>query len=538
MLGLAGWFLLTVLLAGPAQAHAALLSTDPAEGDVLDASPEAITLTFNEPVTPRAESTSLLDAEGTPVDIEVTASGSEVLVTPDGTLEDGSYIVSWRVISADDHPIAGGFTFSVGEPSENIIDLGDAMATDRLVELTLRIADAVRYATLLGTAGLLFFAAVTVPRQAWRLSKLPARMTRLLRWGLIGLAVSSIAALILDALWSRGESLSGLARVTDWAGSISTSGLLASSLGLLGVGAGWFFWRRALLAPLVVALIVATGASALTGHTRTYGQPFLTVTADIVHLATAAVWIGGIIGLIVVLMTLRPAEGTLAAQTVARFSSMAIVSVAALVATGAVLVWQIPGFSLPWPDLLYDRLLLAKGALVAVALAAAAFNRFVLVPRLEQASHRGTALVRLRRTLALEAVTLVAVVAVTAVLVSQVPRDTTGAEASISSQTVSETFDGGEATVVVTPGTVGVNALEITLVDDAGEPLEPEDDPTVELLLEEFEIGPLAQTVTPTGPGRYAVTSDIGLEGTWTIQLAVRVDRFSEPVLRMEVDLS
>ena len=142
-LGLVGWLLLAVFLATPAQAHAALLSTDPGEGDILDSSPAALTLTFNEPVSPRADSTSLLDAAGTPVEIEVAASGNDVTLTPADVLDDGTYIVSWRVISADSHPIAGGFTFSVGEPSDTVIDLSDTLGNDRLVELTLRSADAV-----------------------------------------------------------------------------------------------------------------------------------------------------------------------------------------------------------------------------------------------------------------------------------------------------------------------------------------------------------------------------------------------------------
>ena len=32
-------------------------------------------------------------------------------------LKDGTYVVAWRVTSADSHPVSGAFSFSIGQPS-------------------------------------------------------------------------------------------------------------------------------------------------------------------------------------------------------------------------------------------------------------------------------------------------------------------------------------------------------------------------------------------------------------------------------------
>lgn len=522
VLGFVAWVIGSVLFAAPATAHASLVETDPADGAVVDTAPAVITLTFNEPVSPNVESTTLLDAEGDPVDIDVQGSGADVRLTTSETLADGTFIVNWRVISSDDHPISGGFTFSVGEPSDTVIEVEQNEDGAGTVELALRTTNAAHYMALLGTAGLIFFTASVVPRQAWRRRVLRERFERLVLGGFVGLAVTGAVGIVLETLWT---------------GAIPSAGVQATGLGIAGIAAAWWCHGRGRRAAMVVALIVAVGAPALSGHTRTYGQPVVTVASDVLHLVTAAIWVGGITGLLLVLATLPTADGDLAGRTVSRFSAIALGTVVTLAVTGLVMAWQIPDLTLAWPDLLYERLLVVKVAIVAFAVGAAAWNRFVLVPRLEQAAHRTDALFRIHRTLTIEAVALVVVLAVTSVLVAQVPRDMNAAEAP-TSQSVSETFDGGEVTVDLTPGTLGVNALEVTVTDDRQEPLELEEPPAIDLLLEEYDIGPLEQTVTEVAPGRYAVTTEIALEGTWTIQAALRLDRFTEPVLRMEMDLS
>src|SRR5690606_27034000 len=122
VVGAAAAVLLAILASGPAAAHAVLVGTDPQDGTVLDAPPDALTITFIEPVQAVAGGTTVLAADGSPVDVDVAAVDDALVVTPAATLDDGTYVVSWRVVSLDTHPVAGAFTFSVGAPSATSVE--------------------------------------------------------------------------------------------------------------------------------------------------------------------------------------------------------------------------------------------------------------------------------------------------------------------------------------------------------------------------------------------------------------------------------
>ena len=114
LLGLATFLLGGLVLgAGPASAHAALIGTDPEDGGTLSTAPTSITFTFNENVSRRAQvavaapdGTQLKVADLTAVDNTVTAQ------VPDAD-QRGTYSASYRVISADGHPVTGTVTYDV-----------------------------------------------------------------------------------------------------------------------------------------------------------------------------------------------------------------------------------------------------------------------------------------------------------------------------------------------------------------------------------------------------------------------------------------
>ncbi|MGC2774310.1 MAG: copper resistance CopC family protein, partial [Bradyrhizobium sp.] len=109
---------LVVVLTASAVAHAVLLSAEPADGSVLATVPPAVTLRFNEAVGIGA--LTLVDALGRKRDdVRFDAAEATVVVTLPSDLPRGSQLVSYRVISADGHPVAGAVTFAVGAPSTN-----------------------------------------------------------------------------------------------------------------------------------------------------------------------------------------------------------------------------------------------------------------------------------------------------------------------------------------------------------------------------------------------------------------------------------
>src|SRR3954463_12618479 len=112
---LAAWVVGGVAAAVPAAAHATLVSTDPAEGARLESMPAQVTLEFSEGVSLGAGYARVLGSDGARVDTGTASVSGRVLTIPvRAGLPDDGYLVSYRVISADAHPISGAYSFVVG----------------------------------------------------------------------------------------------------------------------------------------------------------------------------------------------------------------------------------------------------------------------------------------------------------------------------------------------------------------------------------------------------------------------------------------
>jgi copper transport protein len=105
----------------PAGAHALLSESDPAAGASLDQAPRRVVLTFTERPEPGLSSIQVLDTAGGQIQ---QGEGAPVEGAPLqfavglGDLTEGTYTVSWRVVSKDDgHVTAGAFAFGVGVPA-------------------------------------------------------------------------------------------------------------------------------------------------------------------------------------------------------------------------------------------------------------------------------------------------------------------------------------------------------------------------------------------------------------------------------------
>ena len=200
--------LLVLLPAGPAAAHATLVSSDPAEGEVLEETPDVVTFTFDEPVSLTAGSVQVFDAAGEAV--ESDASSRDTVVTTDlpDQLSDGSYVVVWRVVSADGHPIAGSLTFAIGEPSAVVAapQLPDADPDD--VRRVLSVLQGLAY---LG----LFLAAGVVVCRTWvlrglRLSDVVVDRLSRVAWSGYGvLVVAGGFAIPVSGAYQQGLGLGG-----------------------------------------------------------------------------------------------------------------------------------------------------------------------------------------------------------------------------------------------------------------------------------------------------------------------------------------
>jgi copper transport protein len=357
----------------PAWAHASLVRADPADGAVVAQPPAMLTLTFNEPVSPLIM--RLIGPSGEVVTPEVKAENATVTLTPPQPLRPGSHVLSWRVISADGHPVGGSVLFSVGAPSANARGVG-AVETDRGVAVAIWAAKLALYLGLfVGVGGAAFVALFARKRP------LPGRSESWIAATMVCGLLAAVLSVGLQGLDALALPLPELRQLEVWRTGLDTSygttALIAAAAFLLGLavvrGSRQPFGR--LLAALALAGVgVALAAS---GHAGTAAPRLLSRPSVFLHGVCVAFWIGALLPLLAVV---RAGRGT---AELARFSRAIPFALAALAATGVVLAWiQLDHVDALWTTR-YGQVLSGKLALVAALLGLAAANRYVLVPRFE-----------------------------------------------------------------------------------------------------------------------------------------------------------
>ncbi|WDT56443.1 copper resistance protein CopC [Streptomyces sp. G7(2002)] len=400
-LALAGTLIGALGGAAPASAHAALTGSTPAQGSVVDRAPEQVTLTFSEGVAMGDDSIRVLDPQGKRVDDKKLRNLSSDHVVKYGAglppgLRDGTYTVAWQAVSADSHPVAGAFTFSVGAPSKTTAPVAQQEAGGGLVGALYGIARYLAYAGFVLLVGGAAFVVACRPAAA-----LVRSVQRLVVYGWALLAGTTVAMLLLRSPYTGSGNLAdvfdlgGLQQVLitkPGAALISRLLLLAAAALFVAVLFGAYARahepagadadsegqarrRKDLTFGLGFGgVIVATGLAAtwaMAEHASTGLQPTVAMPVDVLHLLAVAAWLGGLAALVVSLYWGPPVERT----AVRRFSRLAFGSVVVLVATGLYQSWRQVGTWQALTDTTYGRLLLVKVALVVVLVGIAWMSR-------------------------------------------------------------------------------------------------------------------------------------------------------------------
>ena len=404
-------------LPGAAGAHATLKGSTPGFGERLQSAPAAVVLRFDQGVKGQASSIEVRSARGRLVSGTARRAGDvRVLTVPLRSLARGGYTVRWRALSGDGHVIAGVFTFGV-RAAAPAPDQAFGAAGPDAADHAVRWAYFVSLALLLGGMG--FRLAVVGSRAGAALER---RFYAVVGIGAVATLETGILAFLLkaeDALQLPfGRLLYGdLSPMAN--GTRFGAAFIVMTLGFALVSAliflAWLSDRPVLLWPaFLLGLGFASGLS-LSGHAGSGSWP--SQLADWVHLCAACLWLGGLVQLVLVVW---PAAPGLRREAFLRFSRVATVLVALLVAAGVYLsVVRLPAVDDLWTTG-YGRVLLFKLALVGVALLWGAFHHFVVRPALEGPGSDGV-LSRLPRSLAGESAVGMAVLLVAAVLVDSKP---------------------------------------------------------------------------------------------------------------------
>jgi copper transport protein len=298
------------------------------------------------------------------------------------------------------------------------------------------------------------------------------------------------------------------------------------------------------LAALAVPLTALSALPALGGHASVQSPVALLTPANILHVIAMSAWLGGIA---VLVLALRAATGKLGeadrtrllAAVVARFSTLAGVAIAVLLASGIVQgvveVRTVPNLV----ETAFGRAVLVKLVLFAGIVALGWINRRRLVPALDRAARGGDppghAGLLLRRTLRAELLLGVAALAATGALAGYAPSVAEG------QGPVSTSADIGPARIDVTvdPARVGPNEMHVYLFDRR---TGAQWDETLELTataeMPERGIEPIELEATKAGPGHFLISgATFGVKGDWTVEIASRVSDFDEFRTKVEVPI-
>jgi copper transport protein len=381
-----------------AAAHAVLISSIPAQGERLLLTPQVLSLRFSEAVT-KVDAT-LVSREGVQQKLKTVVSGGDVSAElPGSPLADGAYAFTWRIVSEDGHPVSASVVFSIGEGS-NSTDFNAAMTNAGWIAAATWGAKFVFYcATLFGVGGVFF--SIVIARER------PQRATTSML-ALSGLC--AVALVVLFCLEEAGGDIAGMATLEALAVALDCSLVKSVAMILvslcLAFGAGLLLRSGAVLSTM--ALTVLGPAFALTGHASGAGVQWLSFSAVSLHVISVAFWAGSLPGLWKTLGRKEPSQR----ETLTRFSFVIPFSIGTLLLAGTYLAVVQVGTPLALVTTDYGNVLLAKLALVAIALALGTWNRLVLTQPVSLGNASAAAAMKV--IVAVEIALVILVLAVTA----------------------------------------------------------------------------------------------------------------------------
>ena len=509
----------------------------------MDQSPKRVRLRFNEPVESALGSIRVFDGSSNRVDAEQVTRPSprEVAVAIDGDLPRGTYTVAWRVISADSDPINGAFVFHVKEPGPQPTGIA-AQVLEETPLLVSAFYTGGRFFEFL----LLLLCAGGVASLVYPLRSADERLHRRL-YGLLAAAAAGLFVFALLGLPFQGAAAAGrgLGEAFQWDvisavadtryGNVE---LARAGLAVLLVVVAIFLRRSSTdraqqvgrgAAAALAAGLVATPSFG--GHASVSGN--LALAADIAHVLTAAMWVGGLAFVVIALVYALEDRWPLATRSVPRFSKMALASVAILLVAGAVNGYlQVRAWQGLWGTQ-YGLLLLAKVGLVLPLVGLGAYNNRYAVPRLRAGVAQPRERRRFLQAAGMELAVMVGVIGVTAVLVNAAPaKDRLEMH---NEEPMAVELGGVPVHLSVEPGTAGRNEIHLEVMGHATGMKPAFDEVTVDASLASQGIGPVRYTARPVAEGaEYVVRgANFAIPGDWNLRIEARrgeFDLFTESV--------
>ncbi len=507
---LASTVLALTFIPGIASAHAILESSIPEASALLASSPKEIRLDFDEQVEATLGDVRIYDSEQREVANSNTVrsvSDTSVVTAEVPTLKNGVYVVVWRVVSADGHPVTGAFPFEIGTKSTGT---SAALLEEVLsrTETTSPLGNPMSILRLLGFLGVLLL--IVCVSLLWRSPLLGnARIGKTLRYSSVSIAVSSLGLLLMQGPYTAGKSwgslfdsfLIGEVMQTRLGLALFIRAICAFAWGVIALTASASVSRRWRISVVTTAVITITTYAA-SGHQSAGTLPGIFVPLDMIHLVAISTWVGALLALAVV------SKDNNVENEAKRFSQMATWSMPVVVVTGVVQGLHLLGGISTITQTHFGKLLLLKTLLVGAVVVFGSKAR----AKLQLGSFSSIAKI-IRRESAL----VVLVLAVTSLMVAQSPNAKPATPISYSATKVQ---NGIVAELSVVPAVVGTAEVHVVLTPPGGS-LTPVESVTVQFDLPSRSIPAIPVSMTEIGPNHWIGIVQFPFSGAWNMNTRV-----------------
>lgn len=499
-----------------ASAHALRQSSVPDANANLQQAPPNVTITFNEAPDPRLSSITVVSATngqsyqngptmqvpGNPLELEVALK----------SLPMGVYTVNWRTFSSVDGHIAGGaFAFgvrqdptSVKPPQQSVFSPPGPSALDIAARSILFIG-------LVGLVGGAGIATMVLPR--------PGRaVLRILpvSWAI---AVAGVVLVTISQAHNAGVGPGEIFH-SSIGHSVLERGvpLVVAGLLLPFCFSGGIARRRPIVGVTGLAGAAAMLGDVLNSHAAAGSDDAINVALQWVHIAAGAIWLGGLLAL---LIGIRELTGEPRGTAVRRFSTLAGIALVLVAVTGTIRAWvEVGAWDRIWGDA-FGYLVIVKASLIVALALLGAVNRFVNV---QKAPRVVTGLRRVGSTEVL--VALSALVVAGALVNQEPPANQPASVAAAVKQVVLNANDYGTSVkmrLTITPGTTGPDLYTGVITDyDTGKPLSATGVQLGFTAPSCSSLGPTTLVLKNSGPGTWSATgSNLAVGTSWQVTALV-----------------
>ncbi|KXG10650.1 Copper transport protein YcnJ [Anoxybacillus sp. P3H1B] len=519
--GLVGIFLLN-LFPGHSFAHAYIVRSTPSENETLARAPSMIRIEFNEEIQDHFYSLKLINEAGQSItlnQVRIDKNHPKILeANLPNALSQGTYMIQWRVVSSDGHPVKGTIPFQIGQGGKTETSILPK-TKNYLPQLDMVWIRWLFYVSSSLFVGMLFFKQIVEPKQ--ETFSFSFRYNALYWLAYIGMSLSILLSLPLqitveaDVPWSKAWSVSFIKKmITDssfgsvWLIQIACLGLLL----ITGSAITYFHQRqeKRLKRWVSLSFIIGMGllfTKSLLGHTAASPHRMISVLIDFLHLLAASLWLGSLCMIAIILplelLAKKEKDWHRYWAAIKRFSYWGAIFACGVMMTGAYMsLQQVPTFS-ALLSTMYGKFLMGKVMLLMMMLLLASIHIW--------ARKKGR---KLGLSIWGEWGIGIIVLLLAAVLTNLPP-----ATAAPGPFQQTKEVHGYTIVLKVTPNILGTNHFTIHIKNQKGQPVQDIEQVTVTLASKEMDMGENVLQVRGNQSGTYQIQGMISMAGRWNIHI-------------------